>query len=120
VLETFDTFSRLAGAIVCAFVALSIWNVGSRSPLTLARSVAAGFTRGSSILRGLLRLIVGSVFAVLALALALGVSPDEQTFSLLGIGAFVCGLAIEALLGAGVRGIFGIADEEPQAATPKR
>lgn len=118
--ETFDTFSRLAGAIVCAFVALAIWNVGSRSPLALARSVAAGFTRGSSIFRGLLRLIVGSIFAVLALALALGASPDDRTFSLLGIGAFVCGLAVEALLGTGVRRVFGIADAEPQAAIPKR
>jgi hypothetical protein len=120
VFEVFDTFSRLAGAVLCAFVAVSIWNIGSRSPLALARSVAAGFTRGSSILRGLLRLAVGSIFAVLALALALGASPDEQTFELLGIGAFVCGLAVETLLGAGVRSIFGIVDVEPQAAIPKR
>ncbi|MDQ2865375.1 MAG: hypothetical protein M3R51_04060 [Candidatus Eremiobacteraeota bacterium] len=65
---------------------------------------------GYPLLRGLLRFIVGAIFAFLALLLtATALTPDMgDTFSAFAIAVFLAGLSIDALLGESVRSAIGI------------
>jgi hypothetical protein len=109
-LVALDAFSRLVGAIVCAALALSIWDIGSRSVSRLVRDVAAGVRRRSSLLRGAIRTMAGALFAALALELLIQALPYSQLrfFSVFAIGAFVTALIVENLLGTSLRRLIGI------------
>jgi len=108
--ELFDVFSLLAGAIVCVFAALSIWDVGSRSPLQLVRDAAAGARQLPSLLRGLTRLAVGLAVAAMAMVLTVRAVPfnDRALIWVVTTGIVLAALALEALLGGTLRRLCGI------------
>ncbi len=106
----FDAFSLLAGAIVCVFAALSIWDVGTRSPLRLVRDAAAAARAPASLLRGLTRLAIGLALAGLAMLLTARAVPlhDRALIWVVTIGIVLAALALEALLGGTLRRLCGI------------
>jgi len=101
---------RLAAGIVCAGIALSLWDVGTRSPAAVVRDVLATFGRPSGLLGGIVRTLAGLGYAVLAIAFVLLALPDPEPvlISAFIIGAFLTGLIFEALVGASLRRLIGI------------
>lgn len=106
----FDIFTRLAGAILCAALALTLWNLTARSPMQVARDIVAGARNGRSFAYGLLRFAGGTFLAVVALGLVVSVLSIAtlRLFSLFSIGAFISALAVEALIGDDLRRLLRI------------
>jgi len=100
-----DAFSRLAIAIVCAALALTLWNLSARTPSQIATDVAHGSARLGTLVVGLFRFLLGVLLAVTALVLVRLLLPDDDrgAFSLLAILTFIAGLSVESLIGANVR-----------------
>jgi len=116
------TVLRLAAGILCAGIALSLWDVGSRSPIAVVRSVLAAFRRPSRLVGGIVRTLAGIGYAVLAIAfvvLALP-NPEPALISAFTIGAFLTGLIFEALVGASLRKLIGIRPTPTDGSPPER
>jgi hypothetical protein len=113
---------RLAAGIVCAGIALSLWDVGRRSPIGVVRDVLATFKRRSGLLGGIVRTLAGLGYAALAIAfvvLALP-EPEPSLISAFTIGAFLTGLIFEALVGASLRKLIGIRPAPTDGSPPER
>jgi len=113
---------RLAAGIVCAGIALSLWDIGSRSPVAVVRSVLAAARRPSRLVGGIVRTLAGIGYAVLAIAfvvLALP-NPEPGLVSAFIIGAFLTGLIFEALVGASLRRLIGIRPVPTDGSPPER
>jgi len=116
------TVLRLAAGIVCAGIALSLWDIGSRSPVAVVRSVLAAARRPSRLVGGIVRTLAGIGYAVLAIAfvvLALP-NPEPGLVSAFIIGAFLTGLIFEALVGASLRRLIGIRPVPTDGSPPER
>ena len=113
---------RLAAAIVCAGIALSLWDVGTRSPVAVVRDVLAAFKRPSALLGGIVRTLAGIGYAVLAIAFVVLALPDRDPtlISAFTIGAFLTGLLFEALVGASLRRLIGIRPAPTDGSPPER
>lgn len=101
--------ARILGATLAASFGLVLWDLVSRTPVQIARAIASGVRTPGAALVGALRLIVGVVFAVLALALVLSLPLDgERSFALLATVVFLTGLTVDALVGDLVRAGIGL------------
>jgi len=100
----------LAAAVACAAFALSLWDVGSRSPIGMLRAATAAFAQRTALLAGFLRLLAGAGYAVLAIVLIRFAMPPEALDLLPAfvVGAFLVGLGVEALVGDRFRSLLGI------------
>ncbi len=95
---------RLAGAIALAALAFIVWNVGTRSPLALARDVRRAIRSPRGIFLGLISFAIGLIFVVAALVLVLPAIVDFETdLWLTLVLMFLVALAIELLIGPDVR-----------------
>jgi hypothetical protein len=107
------TILRLAGAIVLEALALTVWNIGTRSPFTLLRDIARALRLRRGLFAGFVSLIVGFVFTAAATVLMLPVLPDPQTELVpLEIFTFIAALAIEHLVGPDLRRLAGSSSSE--------
>ncbi|MDQ2991719.1 MAG: hypothetical protein M3R30_02715 [Candidatus Eremiobacteraeota bacterium] len=113
---------RLAAAIVCAGIALCLWDVGTRSPFRAALDIAASFRARRNPLGGIVRTLAGIGYAGLAVAFAYLALPENGTrlFSAVLIGAFLTGLCFEALIGPSIRWIVGIRPTPTDGSPPER
>ena len=113
---------RLAAGMVCAGIALSLWDVGRRSPIGVARDVLAALKHRSGLLGGIVRTLAGLGYAALAIAfvvLALP-EPEPSLISAFTIGTFLTGLIFEALVGASLRRLIGIRPAPTDGSPPPR
>ncbi len=95
--------------MACATLALSIWEVGTRSPLRAAVDVRAGLSNRRTLTAGLLRFIAGGCLFVLAIFFVLAaIRDDVDRFGVFSIGTFLAALIVEHLLGDELRLLVGI------------
>ncbi len=95
--------------MACATFALSIWEVGTRSPLRAAADVRAAFSNRRAFLAGLMRFIAGACLFVLAMYLVLSaIGDDVGRFGIFSIAIFLAALVVEYLLGDELRVLLGI------------
>jgi hypothetical protein len=101
-----DAFLRLAGAIALETLALTVWNVGTRSPLALLRDVARAGRNPRKLLEGFISLLIGLIFVAASTILLL---PDVPAPSVnlvpLEIFTFLAALSIEYLVGGDLRNL---------------
>jgi hypothetical protein len=101
-----DAFLRLAGAIALETLALTVWNVGTRSPLALMRDVARAGRNPRKLLEGFISLLIGLIFVAASTILLL---PDVPAPSVnlvpLEIFTFLVALSIEYLVGGDLRNL---------------
>jgi hypothetical protein len=116
------TVLRLAAGIVCAGIALSLWDVGSRSPIEAVRDAVGAFGRPSRLPAGIVRAVAGLGYAALAIAFVMLALPDPEPtiVSAFIIGAFLTGLVFEALVGDALRRILGIGAAPTDGSPPER
>jgi len=107
---TLDIFSRLVGAIVCAAIALIVWDIGTRSPAALLFDVRKAVHNPLALLRGSVRFLVGLVFIGVSVALVFFSLPASEfsRYTFYQIGAFLTALAVELLIGDDVRPLLGL------------
>jgi hypothetical protein len=107
---TLDIFSRLVGAIVCASIALIVWDIGTRSPGTLLLDVRRALANPPALLRGTLRFLIGLVFIAVSVVLVFFSLPASEfsRYTLYQIGAFLTALVVELLIGEDVRPLLGL------------
>lgn len=112
----------LGTAVVCAAFALSLWDVGARSPAGALRAAAATLAARSGLIGGILRFAAGLGYAVLAVVLVrLAIPPDAlDLFPAFAIGALIVGLAVEALVGAQFRRLVGIRQPDTEGSGHRR
>jgi hypothetical protein len=88
---------------------LSLWDIGTRSPIQAVRDVAAGFSHPRRLLGGIVRTLAGLGYAALAIAfVVLALGDAGGLFSVFAIGTFLAGLIFEALVGPSIRRLVGI------------
>jgi len=106
---TLDIFSRLVGAIVCASIALIVWDVGTRSPAALFLDVRRATRNPRALARGSVRFLIGLVFIGVSVALVFFSLPPSEfsRYTLYQIGAFLTALAVEFLIGDDIRPMLG-------------
>ncbi len=95
---------RIGGATLLETLALVIWNIGTRSPLRVARDMWAGLVRRRALFSSAVRVVVGVIFFVAACVTLLP-AIDDATRDLLPIELLtvVVALAIERLVGDDLR-----------------
>ncbi|MGP6158782.1 MAG: hypothetical protein ACLPYS_14970 [Vulcanimicrobiaceae bacterium] len=99
---------RLAGAIVLDTLALIVWNVGTRTPLTLLRDMRRAAGEPRAIFAGLVSLLVGLIFVAAAAVLVLpAVADPVADFIPLEIFTFLVALLLEHLVGNDLRRLGG-------------
>jgi hypothetical protein len=94
---------RVAAAIIVDAGAFFFWDLASRSPLNLARDLAAGASKPASALRGLARFTGGLLLLVAGAVLVLPLAIQVRTFTVLEIWTVLTGLLVEQLIGSGTR-----------------
>ena len=100
---------RLAAGILCAGIALSLWDIGTRSPVQAVRDILDAFAHPKALIGGFVRTLAGLGYMALAIAfvvLALGETPG--LFTAFGIATLLTGLVFEALVGPSIRRMVGI------------
>ena len=97
------------GAVACATFALSIWELGTRSPLRAAADLREGLSNRRTLTAGLMRFFAGSCLCVLAIWLVLAAIGDNlRRFGAFSIAIFLAALIVEHLLGEELRLLMGI------------
>jgi hypothetical protein len=94
---------RFALAIVFDALAFTIWDIGTRPPLRLARDVANGVRAPRVLVRGLLRFLIGFGLLFLAALIAGPALPTARAFTLVETGMLVAALLVEQLVGPDLR-----------------
>jgi len=87
-----------------AFIA---WDLAGRSPLQVARDVAAGFARPSTFIRGVTRIAIGIVALASSLILVLPMMLRTHQPTAIELWPLLAGLAVEAIVGPDIRARFG-------------
>jgi len=100
-----ETVLRLAAAIVCDFLALAIWNIGTRPPAQLIADIRSGVHSRAAFMRGLAALIWGTLLLLVG---AIAVSPTVRSsvLGLVEIYTVMTALVLEQLLGEDLRARF--------------
>jgi hypothetical protein len=100
-----ETALRLAAAIVCDFLALAIWNIGTRPPAQLIADIRSGVRSRATFMRGLAALVWGTLLLLVG---AIAVSPTVRAsvLSLVEIYTVIAALVLEQLLGEELRARF--------------
>jgi hypothetical protein len=80
-----------------------IWDVGTRPPLRLVQDVAAGVRSPRSIVRGIVRFVVGALLLVLAGVVARPAMPTTRAFTIIETGMLIAALLVEQLVGNDLR-----------------
>jgi hypothetical protein len=99
--------ARFALAIVLNALAFTVWDVGTRPPLRLARDVARGMRRPRSLGTGIARLLIGLALLVIAALLARPALPSVGLYTTVETAMLVVALIIEQLVGPDLRRRFG-------------
>jgi hypothetical protein len=94
---------RFALAIVFDALAFTVWDVGTRPPLRLARDLAGATRQPRVFAGGLLRFLIGCGLLVLAAFVARPAIPNARVFTLLETGMLVTALLVEQLVGPDLR-----------------
>jgi hypothetical protein len=94
---------RFALAIVFDALAFTIWDIGTRPPLRLARDVAGGVRVPRVLVRGLVRFLIGFGLLILAALIARPAMPTARAFTLIETGMLVAALIVEQLVGPDLR-----------------
>lgn len=103
-----NAFLRVAGAIALETLAFIVWNVGTRSPLTVLRDVRAALGDGRKLFAGVISALVGFIFISAATVLILPVVLDpEVDFLPAELFTLLVALALEHLIGNDVRALAG-------------
>ncbi len=85
-----------------------IWNVGTRSPLALARDIAASLRDTRRVAAGLVVFLIGAIFITAATVLLLPAIVDPFTdFLPAELLTMLVALAVEHLIGNDVRALTG-------------
>ncbi len=100
-----ETTVRLAAAIVCDFLALAIWNVGTRPPGQLVADIRFGIRTRATLGRGLAAFIWGALLLMLGV-IALVPTVRASVLGLVEIYTVVAALVLEQLLGEDLRARF--------------
>jgi hypothetical protein len=95
--------ARIALTIVLDTVALTVWNIGTRSPVQLVADVRAGLRERSSVVRGTARFALGAIAMVAAAAVSAQVTARRLDFTIIESWALVVALVIEQLVGPDLR-----------------
>jgi hypothetical protein len=99
---------RLAGAIVLESLAFVIWNIGTRSPLAVARDVGASFGDARKMFAGAVSFAIGAIFITAATVLLWPALGDPYVdFLPAELFTLLVALAIEHLIGNDVRALTG-------------
>jgi hypothetical protein len=88
---------RVAAAIIVD--AFFFWNLASRSPVNLARDLAAGAKKPAVAVRGLARFTGGLLLLLAGAILVLPLAIQVRTFTVLEIWTVLTGLLVEQLIG---------------------
>jgi hypothetical protein len=94
---------RIALAIMLDTAALVIWDIGTRSPVRLFTDIRAGLNDRRAIMRGLVRLAVGSIALLAAATVSAPVASRAADFTIIECWALVTALVLEQLLGPDLR-----------------
>jgi hypothetical protein len=94
---------RFAVAIVFDALAFTVWDVGTRPPVALARDLAAGARVPRRFAAGALRFVFGLALLLLAALVARPVMPTARAFTVLETAMLVAGLLVEQLVGPDLR-----------------
>ncbi len=94
---------RFALAIIFDALAFVVWDVGTRPPLRLARDVARGARSSRSLVRGLVRFVIGVVLLILAGYIARPAMPTMRAFTFIETGMLIAALLVEQLIGNDLR-----------------
>ena len=100
-----DAFLRIAGAIVLETLAFAIWNVGSRSPLDVARDAYRTLRTRRGIFAGSVALVIGLVFVAAATILMQPALPSERDVMPVELATFLIALALERAIGGDLRAL---------------
>jgi len=98
-----EIFVRFAVAILLDALAFTLWDVGTRPPLRLARDVAAGVRFPRVLAVGVLRFIFGAALLLAAADVARPGIPSMHAFTLLETGMLIAALLVETFVGPDVR-----------------
>jgi hypothetical protein len=101
----FDAFLRIAGAIVLETLAFTVWNVGTRSPIDLARDAYRALRDGRGIFIGIVALTIGLVFVAAATILLQPALPSERDFMPIELATFLIALLLERTIGGDLRSL---------------
>jgi hypothetical protein len=93
----------MAAAIGANAVAFVLWDLGARSPLQLARDLAAAASRPGDLAAGALRALVGALLLTGGLALLLPLVVRVRDLALLETIALLAALAVDQLVGPELR-----------------
>ncbi len=94
---------RIGLAIVLDTAALLVWDVGTRSPLRLARDIRDGLRRPATIARGLARVAIGAFALLAAATVSAPVATRRIDFTIIECWALVTALVVEQLIGPDLR-----------------
>jgi hypothetical protein len=94
---------RFALAIVFDALAFTVWDVGTRPPLTLARDVARGVRVPRALAFGIMRFLVGFGLLILAAVVAMPAVRGLRTFTFVETGMLIAALLVEQLVGPDLR-----------------
>ena len=97
------TFLRFAIAIVFNALAFTIWDVGTRPPMTLVRDVARGVRIPRALASGIVRFLVGFGLLTLAVLVAQPAIPTLRAFTFVETGMLIAALLVEQLVGPDLR-----------------
>ena len=92
-----------AAAIVFDALAFTVWDVGTRPPLQLARDLVRGARVPAVLLRGVLRFLIGGGLLFLAAIVARPGMPTLRAFTLIETGMLIAALLVENLIGPDLR-----------------
>ncbi len=94
---------RFALAIVFDALAFTIWDVGTRPPLSLVRDVTRGARVPRVLAYGLIRFLVGIGLLFLAAVVARPAMPSMRAFTFIESGMLIAALLVEQLVGPDLR-----------------
>ena len=94
---------RFAVAIVFDALAFTVWDVGTRPPLQLARDIVRGVRIPKVLVRSLIRFALGIALLFLAAEIARPAMPTLRAFMLIETGMLIAALLVETLIGPDLR-----------------
>ena len=94
---------RFAVAIVFDALAFTVWDVGTRPPLQLARDIVRGVRIPKVLVRSLIRFALGIALLFLAAEIARPAMPTLRAFMLIETGMLIAALLVENLVGPDLR-----------------
>ncbi len=100
-----ETALRLAAAIVCDFLALAIWNIGTRPPAQLIADIRSGVRSRATFVRGLAAILWGTLLLLVGV-IALSPTVRSTVLGLVEVYTVIAALVLEQLLGADLRARF--------------